>query len=63
MTYFTSLNISKLELTYIFLPSAFLNMSWVKNLSNFNGPASNNAMNLVCKFGLNCSTKLRKNWL
>ena len=55
MTYFTSLNISKLELTYLFLPSAFHIMYWVKSLSDFDGPAffetSNNAMNLVCKPG------------
>ena len=67
MTYFTSLNISKLELTYIFLPSAFHNMYWVKNLSDFDGPAffepSNNVMNFLCKVGLICSTKLGKNWL
>ena len=67
MTYFTSLNISKLELTYIFLPSAFHNMYWVKSLSDFDRPAffetSNNAMNLVCKIGLVCSTTLGKNWL
>ena len=66
MTYFTSLNISKLKLTYIFLPSAFHNTYWVKSLSDFDGPAlletSNNAMNLVCKIGLVCSTKLGKNW-
>ena len=55
MTYFTSLNISKLELTHIFLPRAFHIMYWVKSLSDFDGPAffetSNNAMNLVCKPG------------
>ena len=52
MTYFTSLNISKLKLTYIFLPSAFYNNYWVKSLSDFDRPAffetSNNALNLVC---------------
>ena len=55
MTYFTSLNISKLELTCIFLPCAFQKMYCVKSLSDFDGPAffetSNNAMNLVCKVG------------
>ena len=64
MTYFTSLNISELELTYIFLTSAFHNMYWVKSLSDFDRPpffeTKNNDMNLVCKIGLVCSTTL--NW-
>ena len=62
MTYFTSLNISKLELTCIFLPCAFQKMYCVKSLSDFDGPAffenSNDSyVHVLCKNKLSKGAK------